>query len=155
MHQFTGEYRVKIDSKGRLKMPKALLEQITAQPVFTVNRGFEKHLMLYPKDVWEKKTNEINRLNIYKTKERQAIRYFYRGATEMKTDAADRLLIPKSLLEYAGIEKEVVLFAYHEQIEIWAEKMYDRVLDEEPDQFSEIADEIFGGITGDTGIDER
>ena len=146
MHQLTGEYRVKIDSKGRLKLPKSLLEQIAEEPVFTVNRGFEKHLMLYPRKVWEKKTKEINRLNIYNTRQRQAIRYFYRGATEMVADAADRILLPKSLLDYAKIDKEVVLFAYHEQIEIWAETMYDQVLSEEPEEFADIADEIFGNL---------
>jgi len=153
MYQFTGEYRVKIDSKGRLKLPKALLGQIDTKAIFTVNRGFEKHLMLYPKDVWEKKTKEINRLNIYNTKQRQAIRYFYRGATEMAADAADRILLPKSLLDYALIEKEVVLFAYHEQIEIWAENMYDQVLGEEPEEFAEIADEIFGNLDNGTVTD--
>lgn len=155
MYQFTGEYRVKIDSKGRLKLPQSLIDQIGEDLVFTVNRGFEKHLMVYPKAVWEKKTKEINRLNIYNTKQRQAIRYFYRGATEMKADAADRILLPKSLLEYASIEKEVVLFAYHEQIEIWAEKMYDQVLSEEPEEFAEIADEIFGNLNDESEADIR
>jgi MraZ protein len=155
MHQFTGEYRVKIDAKGRLKLPKALIEQIAGELVFTVNRGFEKHLMLYPKDVWDKKTKEINRLNIYNTKQRQAVRYFYRGATEMTADGSDRVLLPKSLMDYALIDKEVVLFAYHEQIEIWAEKMYDQVLNEEPEQFAEIADEIFGNLDEEKDTEKR
>lgn len=154
MHQFTGEYRIKIDSKGRLRIPKALLDQIGSELSFTVNRGFEKHLMLYPKDVWEQKTKEINRLNIYNTRQRQAIRYFYRGATQLSVDASDRILLPKFLLEYASIEKEVVLFAYQEQIEIWSEKMYDQVLGEEPEEFADIADDIFGGL-GETGKTEQ
>jgi len=150
MHQFTGEYRIKIDSKGRMKLPKALLDQMHTDLVFTINRGFEKHLMLYPKDVWETKTKEINRLNIYNTKQRQAIRYFYCGATQLTVDASDRILVPKSLLDYAGVEKEIVLFAYQEQIEIWAEKVYEQVLGEEPEEFAEIADEIFGNLGGST-----
>jgi len=153
MHQFTGEYRIKVDSKGRMKLPKTLLDQINVELTFTVNRGFEKHLMLYPKDVWEEKTKEINRLNIYNTRQRQAIRYFYRGATPVKADASERILVPKSLLEYAQIEKDVVLFAYQGQIEIWAERVYDQVLGEEPEEFSEIADEIFGNIGGSAGED--
>ena len=148
MYQFTGEYECKVDSKGRIRMPSALIRQIGGtEPLrFTVNRGFEQHLMLYPKNVWEKKTKEINQLNIYNTTQRQAIRYFYRGATELVLDSADRLLLPKSLIEYAGIEKGVVLFAYHEQIEIWAKDRYDQILEAEPEDFSKIADEIFGNI---------
>ncbi|WP_235296184.1 division/cell wall cluster transcriptional repressor MraZ [Portibacter marinus] len=145
MYTFTGEYEVKIDAKGRVRLPSALLKQIGEGALnFVVNRGFEKHLMMYPSDVWEKKTTEINQLNIYNTKQRRAMRYFYRGATKISTDSAERILLPKSLVEYAGIEKEAVLFAYHEQIEIWSKDAYDEMLNSEPDNFAEIADEIFG-----------
>lgn len=147
MYTFTGEYDVKVDAKGRIRLPSALLKQIGEGDLdFVVNRGFEKHLMLYPSDVWEKKTTEINQLNIYNTRQRQAIRYFYRGATKISTDATERILIPKSLVEYAGIGNDIVLFAYHEQIEIWSKEEYDRMLNSEPEDFSQIADDIFGSI---------
>ncbi len=145
MYTFTGEYEVKVDAKGRIRLPSALLKQIGEGALnFVVNRGFEKHLMMYPSDVWEKKTTEINQLNIYNTKQRQAIRYFYRGATKISTDAAERILLPKSLVEYAGVQDEAVLFAYHEQIEIWSKEAYDAMLSSEPENFSQIADDIFG-----------
>ena len=145
MYTFTGEYEVKVDAKGRIRLPSALLKQIGEGALnFVVNRGFEKHLMMYPADVWEKKTTEINQLNIYNTRQRQAIRYFYRGATKVSTDGAERVLLPKSLVEYAGVTNEAVLFAYHEQIEIWSKEAYDEMLSSEPQNFSQIADEIFG-----------
>ena len=150
MYQLTGEFECKIDAKGRVRLPRALIRQIggSGTPAFTVNRGFEKHLILYPKDVWEKKTTEINQLNIYNVKHRQAIRYFYRGASEVTLDSVDRILLPKSLLEYADIEKEVVLFAYQEQIEIWSKSEYEQMLGEEPEDFSELANEVFSGQIG-------
>ena len=49
-------------------------------------------------------------------------------------------------MEYAGIDKDVVLFAYQNQIEIWAKDKYDEMLDNEPDEFGSIAESIFGGI---------
>jgi len=75
MYHLTGEYDCKTDAKGRVRLPSSLIRQIGENGTlnFTVNRGFEKHLMLYPSDVWEKKTKEINQLNIYDAKERQAI----------------------------------------------------------------------------------
>lgn len=154
MYTFTGEYEVKVDAKGRIKLPVGLLKQLGEGALdFVVNRGFEKHLMMYPQDVWKKKTTEINQLNIYNTKQRQAIRYFYRGATEVSTDATERILLPKSLVEYAGIDKDAVLFAYHEQIEIWSKEEYDKMLNSEPENFSQIADEIFGTIGGNYASD--
>ena len=155
-YRFTGEYECRLDAKGRLKLPAAIIKQIGGDENlrFTVNRGFEKHLMLYPNDVWEMKTREINQLNIYSTQQRQAIRYFYRGATELEMDAAERVNLPGSLLEYAGIDKDVVLFAYQNQIEIWAKEKYDEMLDQEPNEFSAIAESIFGGIRPLTGSDD-
>ena len=144
MYQLTGEYECKIDAKGRIKMPANLLRQLGVNGMydFMVNRGFENHLMLYPKDVWEEKTNELNQLNIYIKKNRQAVRYFYRGATQLNTDASDRILIPKSLIEYAGIKKELVLFAYQDQVEIWAKEAYEQMIGDEPDNFSELAESL-------------
>jgi MraZ protein len=145
-YNFTGEYECKLDAKGRLKLPAAIIKQLGGREnlMFTVNRGFEKHLMLYPNDVWEIKTNEINQLNIYSTQERQAIRYFYRGATELEMDAAERVNLPGSLLDYAGIDKDVILFAYQNQIEIWSKDKYDEMLDTEPVDFDAIANIIRG-----------
>ena len=129
-----------------MRLPSALIRQFgeSEENGFVLNRGFEKHLMLYPKEVWEKKTKEINQLNIYNSRHRNAIRYFYRGATELNLDSADRVLITKSLMEYAGIEKAVVVFAYGEHIEIWAKGAYEAMIANEPEDFSAIADEIFG-----------
>lgn len=147
MNQLKGEYECKMDTKGRLRLPTGLIKQIGSggNLIFTVNRGFEKNLMLYPKDVWEAKTKEINqRLNSYNKKHREFIRYFYRGATELVLDNADRVLVPKSLIEHASLEKEIILFAYQEQIEIWSKALYVQELNNEPDDFSELADEVFG-----------
>ncbi len=143
----TGEYDCKTDAKGRVRLPSSLIRQLGkgSSTEFTINRGFEKHLMLYPRDVWEKETEKINqRLNIYNNKERQALRYFYRGATGLSVDSADRVLLPKSLAEYAGIEKEVVLFAYQDRIEVWAKAEYELFLSKEPEDFASIAEDIFG-----------
>lgn len=145
MHQLTGEYQCKVDTKGRLKLPSGLVRQLQGQMLnFTINRGFEKHLMLYPQDVWQQKTREFDQLNIYIKKNRQAIRYFHRGASLVKCDSADRILIPKQLMDYAGIDREVVLFAYRDQVEIWDKVKYEQMLSEEPDEFSDLAEDVFG-----------
>ncbi len=145
MYNLIGEYRVKIDAKGRVKLPKDLLRQLSNEDSFplVVNRGYEKHLMLYPKDVWEKKTKEINQLKLIRKKQRSAVRYFYRGATELNPDTIQRVLIPKTLLDYAGVGKDIVLFAYSEQIELWDAKAYDEFLEGEPDNFDEILENLY------------
>jgi MraZ protein len=109
-----------------------------------VNRGFEKCLLLYPESVWDEKTKEVNQLNQYIVKNREFVRYFYRGATRLLSDASGRLLIPRLLLEHAGIQQDIVLLAYSQQIEIWSKEQYLIMVHNEPDNFGSLAEDVFG-----------
>lgn len=144
--QLLGEYECKLDPKGRLRLPSGLIGQLGEgrQIRFVINRGFEKCLMLYPEPVWLKISEEINQLNTYNKKNRDFMRYFYRGAQEIELDGADRILLPKRLQEYAGIDKDVILSAYNGRIEIWAQEEYDRMMEEEPTDFSDLAEDVLG-----------
>lgn len=146
MQRLTGEYECKVDAKGRLRMPSSLVRQLSSDNLtFTVNRGFEKNLILYPKEVWNQKAAEIDsRLNVYSSKQRQVLRYFYRGATEVALDGSDRILLPKTLVKYASITDKVMLFAMQQQIEIWSIEEYEKMISQEPEDFAQIADDIFG-----------
>jgi MraZ protein len=55
-------------------------------------------------------------------------------------------LLPKSLLEYGEIAADVVLASQFNKIEVWAKDAYDAQLDNEPDNFSNLAEEVMGGI---------
>ena len=145
--QLLGEYDCKLDAKGRMRLPSGLIAQLGEgeKLKFVINRGFEKCLMLYPEAVWNKISAEVDQLNLYNKKNRDFVRYFYRGAQELQMDSADRILLPKRLMEYAGIDKEVVLSAYNGRIEIWTKEEYDNLLDDEPADFSDLADEVLGG----------
>ena len=128
-------------------LPSSLRKQLdpAAQERFVMNRGFEKCLVLYPKNDWKYISEEVNKLNQYVKKNREFIRYFYRGATELGLDGTGRVLFPKRLLEYAGIAKEVVLFAHGNRIEVWDKAAYDGLLTDEPDEFANLAEEVMGG----------
>ena len=152
--QLLGEYECKIDAKGRMRMPTGLIGQLGEEAAldFVINRGFEKCLMLYPEPVWDRITNEINQLNLYTKKNRDFVRYFYRGAQKVAMDSADRILVSKRLLEYAGIDKDVILSAYHDRIEIWAVDQYEHLLDEEPADFSDLAEDVLGRANGNAEL---
>ena len=144
MPQLIGEYDCKIDAKGRIRMPSQLLKQLgdVTTHHFVVNRGFEKCLMIYPEANWDKITKEIEKLSVYDVKQRQFIRYFFRGASKVATDSSERVLFPKRLIEYASLKKEVVLFAYNDRVEVWDKEAYDTMLMDEPEDFSALAQEV-------------
>jgi MraZ protein len=145
MRQLLGEYECKIDTKGRMRIPSGLLGQFEERSMsFVINRGFENCLMLYPEKVWDKITEEVNGLNQYDKRNRDFVRYFYRGAQKLELDSADRVLVSKRLLEYAEVEKDVILAAVNDRIELWARDKYDSMLDEEPMDFSDLAQTVLG-----------
>lgn len=148
MSQLLGEFECKIDAKGRMRVPTSVLKQLGGadKSTFVVNRGVEQCLTLYPKNVWDAISARVNKLNPYVEKNRKFIRYFYRGATELKPDASDRILLSKNLLEYAGIEKEAILFAINDRLEIWSKSRYENMLDEEPESFSELGAAVMGQV---------
>ena len=139
-----GEFECRVDEKGRVILPAGLKKQISpeAQDRFVINRGFEHCLALYPMNEWKAISEEINRLNIYNRKNRNFIRYFYRGATDILLDASNRILLPKSLMNYAGISKDVILFAFSNRIEIWAKDRYEKLITDEPEDFAQLAEEV-------------
>jgi len=155
MANFIGEFECKLDAKGRLMLPSGLRKQLdpAAQERFVLNRGFEKCLVLYPKNEWEGISAEVNKLNQYVKKNREFIRYFYRGASELGLDGTGRILFPKRMLSYASVEKQVVLFAYSNRIEVWDKDIYDGLLTDEPDDFATLAEEVMGG--GSSNIQEE
>ena len=146
MTGFIGEFPCTMDAKGRFNVPSALLKQIPAkeQKRFVVHRGIEKHLVLYTQKEWEKISEDVNQLNLYIKKNREFIRAFNRGATEIELDGTNRLLLPKGLTDYAGIDKDIVLFAYGNRIEIWSEKAYTKMLKEDKTDFASLAEEVMG-----------
>lgn len=142
---YLGEFDVKIDAKCRLKLPSALLRQVGDDASrFVLNRGFENCLVLYTKRQWDKETKRLSVLNPYDKKHRQFLRYYFRGATELSLDASDRLLLPKSLMQYAEISKEVVVFAHMDKIELWDKERYEEFLAVDSDEFSDLAGQVMG-----------
>ncbi len=149
MPGFLGEYECKLDAKSRFILPSGLKKQVPEEAgnQFVINRGFERCLILYPKNEWEKIAREVENLNDYDKEKRRFMRYFFRGATPLALDASDRLRIPQQLQKHAHIEQELMLFAYSNKIEIWDRATYEQMMDEEPEDFAQLAEKILGSAS--------
>ena len=135
-------------------MPGKLLAQLHQdyRHKFVVNRGFETHLNIYPRNVWDRMSAQINKLSAMDSKSRNTMRFILAGATFLDLDSADRLLISKQQKLYGEIDKKVVLLAYKNKIEIWSEDKYLENFVKTPDMSSgQISEEILLSI--DDNID--
>ncbi|MCX6290421.1 MAG: division/cell wall cluster transcriptional repressor MraZ [Bacteroidetes bacterium] len=146
MSGYIGEFPSTVDSKGRFLLPAGLKKQIHAkeQSFFVVHRGMEKHLVVYTKKEWDKIGEGVNNLNLFVEENREFIRKFHRGATVMEPDNTNRLLLPQQLLDYAGISKDIVLYAYANRIEIWSQKEFDKLFKDDKTNYSKLAERVMG-----------
>jgi MraZ protein len=146
MNGFIGEYTCRLDEKGRLSLPSRLRAQFpeSAGNQLVVNRGFEKCLVLFTKESWLLETARLNDVDDFMSPEiRRFKRVFTNGANLVQIDGAQRILIPKKLLEYAGLETDVVLNAFSNKVEIWSQENYDKELDVNADEMSKLAQNFF------------
>ena len=148
MSGFHGEYEDTVDAKGRFLLPGGLKKQLPeGENRFIISRGFEKCLTLYPIKSWELIISRISQLNDFDPKVRQFRRQFLGGATEVELDTANRLLLPASLKEFAGLGKDVVLAAAMDRFEIWDSNKYKQLFEDfSPDDFSKLAEDVMGKI---------
>jgi MraZ protein len=145
MASFLGEFEATLDSKGRFLLPAGFKRQIPEgeSTRFVINRGFEKCLSLYPMQSWQPLYDQISTLNDFDPKVREFRRYFLNGAIIVEPDAAGRLLIPQNLKEYAGLEKDIVLAAAVNKLEIWDKDKYQKFFESySPDDFSVLAQSV-------------
>ncbi|MBA6155968.1 division/cell wall cluster transcriptional repressor MraZ [Tenacibaculum sp. S7007] len=153
MINLIGTYECKVDAKGRLMMSSAFKKQLSSvlQEGFVVKRSvFQSCLELYPMQEWNLMMGKINKLNRFVKKNNDFIRRFTAGVKMVEMDASGRVLIPKDLCHFAGIEKQVVLSSAVNIIEIWDKDKYEKVIDDAVVDFADLAEEVMGN----TDVDE-
>lgn len=146
MTSFTGEFECSVDAKGRVLFPAALKRQVSpdAGDKFVLNRGFEKHLNLYPYNSWKSITEKMGSLNLFNADNRIFYRKFHDGATEMFLDGQGRLLIPQRLMAYAGIKKDIVFYAYSDRIEVWSLAEFNKMISDKSVDYAALAEKVMG-----------
>jgi MraZ protein len=143
-----GEFECKVDAKGRFMFPIAMKKQMAAafEKGFVINRSlYQKCLSLYPMAEWEKQNKRLGKLNRLKKDVDVFIRRVTGGATFCEADNTGRILLPKSLTEYADIKSDIKILGSNNIIEIWDKKLYETFLSQDID-IAKLADDVFDGI---------
>lgn len=146
MADLLGEYDCKLDAKGRMLFPAGLRKQLSGSDKdgFVINRDlFDSCLLLYTQSEWKKVSAEVNSLNRFVARNVQFIRRFHNGATRVELDSAGRLLVPQSLAQYAGLDKEVKVIGSGDRIELWSAANYAKMMDQNVDMAA-LAEEVLG-----------
>ena len=145
-------YEVKADSKGRVMVPSGLKKQL--QPIlnegFVLKRSiFRQCLELFPMSEWNKEAEGLGKLNRFVKENNDFIRAFMAGVRIIDIDAAGRIEIPKDLVNYASIKKNLVISSAINRLEIWDKEAYDNTLSNPDVDFGSLAEKVMGGINPD------
>jgi MraZ protein len=98
---------------------------------------------------WNEVMDKVNSLNRFVKKNNDFIRRFTAGVRFIELDASGRLLIPKDLCQFAGIQKQIVLSSAINIIEIWDKDNYEKAIDDAASDFASLAEDVMGN----TGVD--
>lgn len=136
---FLGEYIHKLDSKNRIMMPSDFRENLEGD--FYLTKGPEKSLVVYTEEEFQKRSAALDQL-VYENKKNRAIkRLFFSSTVKVNLDKQGRILINKSLKDYAGITDEAILIGNNTTIEIWDKTIWDEYINEVEVNLSDIMDE--------------
>ncbi len=147
MINIVGTYECKIDSKARVMIPAALKKQLS--PIlsngFIIKRSvFSNCLELHPMSEWNNLMSEVNKLNRFIKKNNDFIRLFTAGVKSLEADSTARIQLPKDLVSFAGIQKDIVLSSSVNMIEIWDKDKYEHELKIATPDFAQLAEDVMG-----------
>ncbi|RXR29713.1 division/cell wall cluster transcriptional repressor MraZ [Flavobacterium piscinae] len=152
MNTIVGTYECKVDAKGRLLLPAPLKKQLASslQDGFVLKRSvFQPCLELYPMAEWNVLMNKVNKLNRFVKKNNDFIRRFTAGVKVVEIDALGRLLVPKDLVVFASISKDIVLSSAVNIVEIWDKDLYEKSIDDATIDFADLAEDVMGNVNED------
>jgi MraZ protein len=133
-------------------IPAALKKQLAGslQDGFVLKRSvFQPCLELYPMSEWNLMMQKINKLNRFVKKNNDFIRRFTAGVKVVEIDALGRLLVPKDLMAFSQISKDIVLSSAVNIVEIWDKDLYEKSIAGEDIDFADLAEDVMGNINDD------
>lgn len=146
MATFKGQAEFSIDSKGRVAIPAKMRNALSpaAKGTFTMTRGFEQCVFLYPMDGWEHIETQIGALNMYSRQSRDFIRTILMWADEVTLDAQGRISLTKPLIEFAGLSEKALIIGALDHIEIWDPESFETYMNGQQDDYESLAERVMG-----------
>ena len=118
---FTGEYAYSLDSKGRINIPAKFRQSLSDdnEGTFVIARGMDSCIWVYPLIQWKEIESNLRNLSSLSKINRTFVRNTARYASPSTYDKQGRIILTPSLIDYAGLDKEVLIVGMVNKIEIW------------------------------------
>ena len=140
---FRGRFEYSIDAKGRLSVPVRFREVLsTSYDPRLIVTNFDQCLWAYPVPEWVELERKVGELPQFLDEVKALQRVFISAATECPIDKQGRILLPPSLRDYAGLDREVVMVGMTKRIEIWSKERWSAVFTEAQDKLESMGERL-------------
>jgi len=119
---FTGEYEHTIDTKNRLSIPAKIREALDASTVgdkFYIILGLNKKLWLYPNVYYERLVSQTPSELIPAEETLMSELVTFPLARLVDLDGQGRILLPETMVQRAGLGREVMILGMRDHVQIW------------------------------------
>jgi MraZ protein len=141
---FKGQEIYSLDSKGRVNIPVKMRKAMSpeSQDTFTLLRGQEECIVAYPLDEWKKYEEKFSTLNQFVPENRYFLRTLLQWSEEVTLDAQQRIMLPKKLIEFAGLENRVMIIGMIDHIEFWNPEKFEEYMNRHETNFEDVSKKV-------------
>jgi len=147
MMLLTGTFSRSIDEKHRVAIPKRLRDavQSTEGEVLYLAPGTDKSLAIYTEDEFAKLAGRVSAMSPTRPDVRAFTRLFFTSAQRVELDRQGRVRIPKELVAWAELAKEVTLLGVQNHMELWSSDVWTAYQADRQAHYDELAETALGG----------
>ncbi|MCP4632344.1 MAG: division/cell wall cluster transcriptional repressor MraZ [candidate division Zixibacteria bacterium] len=145
MLSLRGTFTYNLDQKNRVNIPAKFRREgaFPAPDAWVLSRGMEGCIALYPREEWERLESKLDKLEFTRKNHRHFKRLMLRDVSEVTTDKQGRIPISKNLLEFANIEKTVLIQGMVSYIELWCPEVYEKYLESQELSIEDLAESVY------------
>jgi MraZ protein len=139
----TGTYPRTLDDKNRLAFPKKVHEQLGAPGQVFVAPGPDQCLWVFTQENLESLAHRLDQTPATDAEARVFRRLFFAQMEAADLDKMGRMLVPDRLVQFGGLEKDVVLIGVRDHLELWNAAKWNEYLTQHGPRFDAVAEGAF------------
>jgi MraZ protein len=124
--RFRGSFVLKVDDRGRVKVPSQYLSILTEQygnDLYITSLNGD-HVLIYPLKVWEDIEQSIEKIKIRAPEIQEYISRTSYWGNESEVDSRGRVLIPPELRKTSQLDSNLRIFGEIDHMVVWNEELF-------------------------------
>lgn len=140
---FRGRFIHTLDAKKRINIPSKFRRVIPEnENGLVLTQGSGGCIDVYTSAEWANVQEKLEKLNMYNQRDLLFLRMILQNINDVEMDSQSRIVIPQSLLDYSGIEGEVLVLGMLKKVELWNPAVYQKYISSADKSYEEAAEEV-------------